>query len=86
MGTWCPLHPISFLSHGGFSPGRERRHGEEEREAYRVGPMILGAKEPLGTCEHTLSAHTHRHRHKYTPCPAVGDGLDLPSIGARESK
>lgn len=30
MGTQCPLHPISSLSHGGISPGRERRHREKK--------------------------------------------------------
>lgn len=46
MGTLCPLHPISSLSHGGFSLGRDRRHGEGERQGSRLRPMLLGAKEP----------------------------------------
>lgn len=46
MGTLCPLHLISSLSHGVFSPGRQRRHWVEKRRAYRLGPMILGAEEP----------------------------------------
>lgn len=63
MGTRCPLHPISSLSHGGFSPGRERRHGEEERQDL----CFLVQKNPRAyVCTHS------RCTHKHTPCPPVG--------------
>lgn len=44
MGTRCPLHPISSLSHGGFSLGRERRDREEESKAHRLRCLILGGR------------------------------------------
>lgn len=81
MGTRCPLHPISSLSHGGFSPGRERRHREEKRKAYRLGPMILVQKTNPRAHVSTHSRCTYAHKH--TSCPAGGDGFDLPDAGKR---
>lgn len=79
MGTPCPLHPISSLSHGGFSPGRERRHEEEERQDLC---FLVQKKPPRAyVCTHSRCTYTHKH----TPCPPVGNGLDLPTIEERTS-
>lgn len=79
MGTLCPLHPISSLSHGGFSPGREARHKEEERQGYRRGPTLVGAKEQE---PQSMSVHAFQGTHTHTPCPAVHSSLDFPTIGS----
>lgn len=75
MGTRCPLHPISSLSHGGFSPGREKRHEEEERQDLCFLVQKIKILEHM--CAHTQDAHTYTNIHLALQ---VSNGLDLPTI------
>lgn len=57
MGTRCPLHPVSSLSHEGFPPGKGRRHEEKGRQqGYRRGCELLEHM-----CAHTREPHSNAH-------------------------
>lgn len=56
-----PFTPISFLSHRGVSPGKDRREKRAERQAHRPGRMA-----------HICTLVTNNHHRKTLECESRG--------------